>query len=129
MNREKSRKLNKNEERGVIMHKTGVVIGVVSGSVSIILWVVLHFFNPYSAEVSEILPFRQTIVTLLLPAILAVVATLTRQRIFLFIAFLWSLPISFYFMLTTSLFSFFAVTCIGYLLSFLLIKNNSLEKT
>ncbi len=112
-----------------MMQKTGVVIGVISGSISIILWIVLHFFNPYSVEVSEILPFRQTIVTLLLPAILAGVAALTERRIFLFIAFLWSLPISFYFLLTESIFSLFALTCVGYLISFFFIKNNSLEKS
>lgn len=112
-----------------MMNKVGVGIGVISGSISIILWIVLHFYNPYIVEVGEVLPFRQTLVTILLPAILAVVAALTKRRIFLFVAFLWSLPISFYFMLTASIFSLFAVTCIGYLLSFFLIKNNSLEKS
>lgn len=105
------------------MHKAGIVIGVLSGVVSIVLWIVLHYFNPYAVEASEVIALRQTLLTLLLPAILAVTAALTNQRIFLFIAFLWSLPISFYFAWTPGIFFLFIVTSIGYFLSFLLMDK------
>ena len=102
------------------MKRAAMSIGTMAGVVSVFLWIKLHFFNPYIEHISESISIRQTILTLLLPAILAIAASLTKKHTFLFIAFLWSLPISIYSAFTKSVYALFAATCFGYILSYIL---------
>ncbi|MET3696618.1 hypothetical protein SAMN05877753_103137 [Bacillus oleivorans] len=101
------------------MRKVGVFVGVTAGIFSMFLWVVFSFFNPYSTPSAE--PTLNTFVTLFLPACLAIFASLTSKKFLMLAAFLWSLPISYYVLLTPSIFALFGVTCILYFLSFLLL--------
>src|SRR5690625_365032 len=100
------------------------VICIGASVASIILWIIFIFFNPYdTGNISSDLFFR-TFMMLLLPALLALGATVTFRKVFLFIAFIWSLPMSIYLALTPGIFAFFALTSIGYLFSYLLLKIN-----
>lgn len=103
------------------MKKFARVLGLVAGIISIILWIILHFYNPYVDTTEGMLSLRQSIMTLLLPAILAIAASLSANYIFLFIAFLWSLPMSLYVAFTPGIFALFAVTCVAYFISYILI--------
>src|SRR5699024_961568 len=95
------------------------VLGAGAGVASIILWVIFIFFNPYdNGNITSEL-FTRTFMMLLLPALLALGATFTFRKVFLFIAFLWSLPMSIYLAVTPGIFAFFALTSFGYLLSYL----------
>lgn len=102
-----------------MMQRTAKWIGSLAGLVSIILWIILHFYNPY-VDATDMISWRQSIITLLLPAILAIAASLSTQYIFLFIAFLWSLPFSLYLAFTSGIFALFAVTCVAYLISYIM---------
>lgn len=101
------------------------VIGLSASVASIILWIIFIFFNPYdTGNITSDLFFR-TFMMLLLPAFLSLGATFTFRKVFLFIAFLWSLPMSIYLALTPGIFAFFALTCVGYLFSYLLFVINN----
>jgi len=104
---------------GMVLTKVAVTLGMTAGIASIILWIILHFFNPY-VDVMDMISWRQSIIALLLPAILAVAASFTSKYIFLFIAFLWALPFSFYLALTPGIFALFALTCVAYFISYIM---------
>ncbi|PAV28442.1 hypothetical protein CIL05_16005 [Virgibacillus profundi] len=93
-------------------------LGIVAGISSIFLWFILVFFNPYNGTF-ELEPFLNTLITLFLPACLAIGAAITNRKYFLLIAFLWSAPISAYMALTPGIFKFFGLTSALYLVSFL----------
>ncbi|SER75780.1 hypothetical protein SAMN04487944_109143 [Gracilibacillus ureilyticus] len=92
-------------------------LGITAGTLSMILWIVLITDN-FAADV-----FFRTLLTLLLPACMAIYGSIKNKRVFLFISFIWSLPISAYFLLTTSIYAIFAATCLCYLVSFFLMKK------
>ncbi|WP_164669759.1 hypothetical protein [Virgibacillus doumboii] len=110
------------------MVKTAKILGVIAGIASIILWIIMKFYNPYSAF-EEYEPAMNTFMMLLLPACLAVLGSFSSQYIFMFIAFLWSLPISAFLVFTPGIFALFGLTCIAYLVCFLLrrfaVKRNN----
>ncbi|MFC0562486.1 hypothetical protein ACFFH4_27035 [Halalkalibacter alkalisediminis] len=100
--------------------KLSSVLGVIAGLASIILWLVFIFFNPYSsAGIGTILI---SFFMLLLPALLAVKASIQYKDFELLIAFIWSLPYSVYFAFTPGIFALFGISCLLYLVSFILIK-------
>lgn len=103
------------------IRKVSTYIGLVAGAVSLILWVMLIYFNPYSNQ-PGFDTLINTFLTLFLPACLAIAASLTKKNVFMLIAFLWSFPISLYMVLTPSIFVLFGVTNLSYLLSFLLMR-------
>ncbi|WP_083270630.1 hypothetical protein [Bacillus marinisedimentorum] len=83
------------------------------------LWFIFSFVNPY-ASASGPEPAFNTFFMLVLPAAMAIRASLSVKKSFMLIAFLWSLPLSLYFALTPGIFALFTVTSSAYLLSFLL---------
>ncbi|MFD2045074.1 hypothetical protein ACFSTA_15425 [Ornithinibacillus salinisoli] len=86
-----------------------------------ILWMVLHFYNPY-VNLNEIGPMGSTFFMLFLPACLAIISSLTTKQWLMLFAILWSLPFSLYFVLTPGIFALFGITWITYLVSFLFMK-------
>ncbi|MFC4559278.1 hypothetical protein ACFO3D_13850 [Virgibacillus kekensis] len=106
------------------MKLTSKVLGIAAGIVSITMWVVLNYYNPYANPTGSD-PMINTFIMLFLPGCLAIIASVVNQRIYLLIAFLWSLPISFYLVLTTSIFSIFGITCLSYLISFLMMRKST----
>lgn len=103
------------------IRKVSKFIGLIAGIVSIFLWIVLIYFNPYS-NLDQFETIMNTFLTLFLPACLAIAASLTDKYIFMLIAFLWSFPISLYMALTPSVFLLFGITNISYLISFLFMR-------
>lgn len=95
--------------------------GIIGGFASIILWIVLNFYNPYSNP-NEAEPVLTTFIMLLLPACLAIFSSLTFKPSLLLIAFVWSLPFSIYLVFTPGVFALFGATCIIYLVGFLFMR-------
>ncbi|MFD2639260.1 hypothetical protein [Piscibacillus salipiscarius] len=104
-----------------LIKNTSKFIGIISGFASIILWIVLNFYNPYTNSYG-VEPVLSTFFMLLLPACVAIVASFTSKPSLLLIAFVWSLPFSLYLALTPGIFVLFGVSCMSYLISFFLIK-------
>jgi hypothetical protein len=94
-------------------------MGFIAGILSLSLWLILIFFNPYSTPDPD--SAVTTFFMLFLPACLAIFATVTSRKFLMLIAFLWSLPISLYLIGTPGIFALFGATSISYLISFLLI--------
>ncbi|MFD1736656.1 hypothetical protein ACFSCX_08760 [Bacillus salitolerans] len=115
------------------MRITGLTLGVIAGLFSIVLWIVLVFYNPYTASSSEDVA-GNTFVMLFLPACLAIISSFMNKKYLMLIAFIWSLPISLYLMFTPGIFAWFIASCITYFICFLLMlfpknirENNSLD--
>ncbi|WP_312469834.1 hypothetical protein [Neobacillus sp.] len=113
------------------IRNTSKFLGVVGGVSSIILWIVFNFYNPYS-NLKETEPMITTFLMLVLPACLAIIASIKPKKLLMLIAFLWSLPISLYLIGTPGIFALFGVTNIIYLISFLFMilakKRDALEQ-
>ncbi len=103
------------------MRSFAKILGISASIVSIVLWIVLIFFNPYTTDPVDSETITRTLMMLLLPACLALGATITARKPFLLIAFIWSLPMSIYLALTPSIFALFAFTSILYLMSYLIL--------
>lgn len=101
------------------MRKTGLALGVTAGLFSIVLWIILVFYNPYTASSSKVVAVN-TFVMLFLPACLAIISSIMNKKYLMLAAFIWSLPISLYLMLTPGIFSWFIASCIAYFICFLL---------
>ncbi len=98
-------------------------LGILSSLVSIALWLIFVFYNPYNSEqVSNNVLLRSGLF-LLAPACLALIGSIIKNRIIMFIAFIWSLPISLYLAMTPSFFNLFIVTSICYLFSAIWMRN------
>ncbi|MGP4108196.1 hypothetical protein [Virgibacillus sp. L01] len=95
------------------IRKTSNLLGIIAGIASIILWFVL--------KPTEYEPMINTFFSLALPAVVAIIASLISYNFLMLIAFLWSLPISLYMVLTPSYFALFGITCTCYLISFILL--------
>lgn len=95
------------------------IIGLISGIISIFLWVLLIFFNPYSGQfdVSTILI---TLFCLVLPAVIAILSFYKSINLLMLIAFIWSLPLSVYLLMTPGVFLMFGFTSLAYLISYIL---------
>jgi hypothetical protein len=96
------------------IRKTSKLLGIIAGVASVILWFIL---KPTDYE-----PMLSTFFSLVLPACVAIIASLTSYKFLMLIAFLWSFPISLYMVLTPSYFALFGITCICYFISFLMMK-------
>ncbi|MFC6039992.1 hypothetical protein ACFPYN_11225 [Paenisporosarcina macmurdoensis] len=100
------------------MRIIGTILGVIAGVFSIFLWIMLVFYNPYTGSSSEDVAIN-TFFTLCLPACLAITSSFMNKKYLMLIAFIWSLPISLYVMLTPGIFAWFIVPCITYFICFL----------
>ncbi|MBO8170907.1 MAG: hypothetical protein H0Z33_03340 [Bacillaceae bacterium] len=97
--------------------------GVLSSVIAVLLWAVLVFWNPYSSGSIESDVFWNTLVTLFAPAVLALIAALTRKVFLMVFAFIWSLPMSLYMLMTPGIFKLFALVSLLYLLSAILLNR------
>ncbi|MEH7342388.1 hypothetical protein V7122_00630 [Bacillus sp. JJ1532] len=104
------------------MQKKSSFIGLIAGMASIILWLVFHFFNPYSNQISYESMFT-TFLMLVLPACLAIYSFYKSKKLYMLIAFIWSLPLSLYMLLTPGVFLLFGITSVMYLLSYVLMRK------
>lgn len=95
------------------------LIGFLSGIVSILLWIQLVFNNPYAAPSSGAI--ATTFFMLYLPACLAIISALKTNHKLMLVAFIWSFPVSLYVYFTPGIFSWFGITSVTYLFSFVLI--------
>lgn len=98
-------------------------LGILSSLGSITLWLIFVSYNPYNSEQVSNDVFLRSVLFLLVPACLALIGSIINNRIILFIAFIWSLPISLYLAMTPSIFKLFIVTSICYLLSAIWMRN------
>lgn len=78
------------------MQKIAVATGTIAGLGSILLWIVLVFFNPYSA-VNEFDAVLNTFFMLMIPPGLALVAVNLQKKLLMLLAFGWSLYLNIYF--------------------------------
>lgn len=106
------------------MQKKSALLGLIAGALSIILWFVLNFANPYTIQ-SETDAFLITFVMLVLPASLAIISYIKSRKILMLIAFIWSLPISLYLLATPGIFFVFGITSFSYLLSYFFMQKNN----
>ena len=105
------------------MKRLSVILGVSAAVFSMVLWVVLVAFNPY-ADTGEGETVVNTFLMLVLPAVIAAVSSVMRKKLWLFAAFLWSLPLSLYLTGTPGIFAFFGLTSLCYFVSFLLMFSS-----
>jgi hypothetical protein len=106
--------------RGLSERKMALIAGLAGSAGTVVLWVVLAFFNPYTHDTSD---YGNTLFTLVLPACLAFISSIFNQRLLMFVAFLWSLPWSAYMAMTPGIFALFGVTSLLYLISALFMKS------
>lgn len=95
------------------------IIGLISGIISILLWVLLIFFNPYSEQFDESTVLI-TLFCLVLPAIIAILSFYKSINLLMLLAFISSLPLSLYLLMTPGVFLIFGFTCLAYLISYIL---------
>ncbi|TLS50061.1 hypothetical protein FE782_22255 [Paenibacillus antri] len=93
------------------------LVGVLASGGSILLWVLFAFYNPYTHATVGNEPLVTTFFTLLLPALVALIASLIKKPSYMFVSFVWSLPISMYAAMTPSIFKLFGAISVMYLLS------------
>ncbi len=101
-------------------------IGYAASVVTVGLWAVLLWFNPYFNGLDRI-SFLITLIMLVLPAVLFSVGLALSRSLILLISFIWSFPYSLYMLLTPSIFKLFGVTCFIYLLCFVLFRVNKIK--
>lgn len=100
-------------------------IGVIASISTMILWIILTLFNPYTHERAENDVLINTLFSLFVPACVALLASVIKKPSLMFIAFVCSLPISIYMTMTPSIFKLFGVTSLMYLISGILtIREN-----
>ncbi|MDQ6422256.1 hypothetical protein RB620_22775 [Paenibacillus sp. LHD-117] len=101
------------------------LIGLLASMGSIILWTIFSFYNPYTHEHVDTDVMLNTLLTLVFPACLAMIASVFRKPYLMIIAFVWSLPVSLYTAMTPSIFKWFGVTSVLYLISGILMIRES----
>ncbi|MDQ0229228.1 hypothetical protein [Metabacillus malikii] len=104
------------------MLKNPSIFGLGAAILSIALWLILNFFNPYSNETNNE-PTLITLFMLVFPAFIAVISFFTSRKLLMLIAFIWSLPLSLYMLMTPGIFLLFGITCFFYLLSYILMSK------
>ncbi|KRE64799.1 hypothetical protein [Paenibacillus sp. Soil750] len=93
------------------------LIGVLASTGSMILWIIFALFNPYTHERVDNDVLINTLFTLFIPACVALLGAVIKRPSLMFIAFVWSLPISLYTAMTPSMFKIFGITSVMYLIS------------
>lgn len=93
------------------------LIGLFASVGSMILWIILTFYNPYTHEHVDNDVLLNTLFTLFVPACVALLASIITKPSLMLIAFVWSLPISLYIAMTPSIFKMFGITSVLFLIS------------
>ena len=104
------------------MQRKPFVFGLIAGILSILLWFILNFFNPYSNQVNGG-TILITLTMLVFPACLAITSFIMSKKVFMLIAFIWSLPISLYLLMTPGIFTLFGITSFTYFFSYILMRK------
>jgi|GEM_PF-2928971 hypothetical protein len=108
------------------MKKYWRYVSIFSSLGTIMLWLVLNFYNPYNSTSLSNDVLLRTGAFLLAPAFVVVIGTIIKKRFILFIAFFWSLSLSLYLAMTPSIFKLFLATSFCYLLAgFLMGKSKA----
>lgn len=95
------------------------LLGLVACVGCIILCVIFLFWNPYSKTQAENETVFILLIMLILPAFLGIIATFLRNRIFMYIVLVWSLPYGLYLSVASipSIWNLFSVVLLLYLVS------------
>ncbi|KQL55484.1 hypothetical protein AN964_12325 [Heyndrickxia shackletonii] len=102
--------------------KKSSFLGLVAAIITIVLWLLLNFFNPYSNETNNGTTLL-TLFMLVLPAITAIISYFTSRKLLMLIAFIWSLPLSLYMLMTPGIFLLFGITSFCYLFSYIFMRK------
>lgn len=97
------------------------LIGYVSSLMTVFLWFIFIFINPY-AEVTNQSSIIISMVMLVLPAGLLAIGVSLNRSLLMLLAFIWSFPYSLYMLLTPGIFRLFGITSLMYLLCFVLFR-------
>jgi len=108
--------------------RIGIFVGIVASVSGIILWVILNFFNPYSAEGISDATIKVTFIGLGLPGIIGFGASAFRIKWLMYTVFIVSLPLSMYLAGTPSIFKLFLLVSVCYLVSAILITTDKKNK-
>lgn len=103
----------------------GAFVGILASLSGILLWVILIFFNPYVGGLPGAATILLTFIGLGLPAIIGFLSSMFKIKYLMYISFISSLPASLYLAGTPSIFRFFIVISLGYLVSAILLTINS----
>ncbi len=97
------------------------ITGFVGGIVAIIVWINLTFINPYNnPTLAGPLPYPTLL--LLLPACLAIYASVTRKQLWMFVSFVWSIPMSITMIALPDINPLYGMITLLYFASFLFIR-------
>ncbi|MBB3070624.1 hypothetical protein FHS14_003626 [Paenibacillus baekrokdamisoli] len=103
--------------------KLSFILGLTAGFASIVLWFVLNFHNSHTGQ-SHAHGITPTFIMVLLPAAAAIISSFLTLPRLMMLAFIWSLPLCLYLILTQSVFVWFGVTCLLYLICYFLMRSN-----
>lgn len=97
------------------------LIGYMSSLMTVFLWFILIFINPY-AVVTQYSSILISLTMLLLPAGLLALGVFLNRSLYMLIAFIWSLPYSLYMLFSPGIFMLFGISCLTYLFCFVLFR-------
>lgn len=104
------------------------IIGIFGGIFAIIVWLYLTYINPYNnPTLAGPLPYPFFL--LFIPACLAIFASLKNSQKWMFVVFLWSLPMSLFIISMPDIMWVYSIISAFYLISFLLIRFNNRKET
>lgn len=110
------------------IRKLSILLAVLAGFLSIVFWIILILNNPYANSIVWETIIRSFFM-MIVPAFLGLAASITNRSGILFVVFIWSLPMSFYLFLTPGIFTFYGLTSIAYLASYLLMRKVKKNET
>jgi uncharacterized protein YqhQ len=105
------------------MQRKSALLGFIAGALSIYLWFLLNFANPYTNQAAIDGTMIVTLAMLVLPACLGIISFIFSKKVFMLIAFIWSFPLSLYLLATPGIFLLFGITSFTYLISYLLMRR------
>ncbi|MED1607871.1 hypothetical protein P4U90_21370 [Cytobacillus kochii] len=103
------------------MKEISRVVGFIAGLISMIIWGMFTFFNPYSSDFVGIGTALLTFFLLALPALFIIIFIRVSNQFIMLIAVIWSLPCSLYFALTPGFFAIAGLAWLLYLISLILL--------
>ncbi|REE88944.1 hypothetical protein A8990_10740 [Paenibacillus taihuensis] len=98
-------------------------IGLLSSLLAIGMYFIFLFANPYSSVPANHTTIERMGLFLLAPACAALLGTLRKSHVLLLIAFFWAFPLSLYLVNFPSIFMLFFVSCMGYLIAGIRLRN------
>ncbi len=115
-------------ERGFNIFKRTSFVGIIGALFAITVWVNFTYLNPYdNPTMAGPLPYPFFL--LFLPACLAIYSSLTRNQKWMFVTFLWSVPMSMFMYAMPDISSLFSMISVFYFSSFILIRVKNKQRT